>query len=54
MKAVEHEKLANNAKIQDEKKNYLRKIHRIIFELEKRKVIEERKQFMEERKIKNE
>ena len=27
-------------KLRDEKVNYLRKIHRIIFELEKRKIIE--------------
>lgn len=54
MKDIEREKKSNELRVRDQKQNYLRKIHRIIFELEKRKVIEEKKQFMEERKVKNE
>ena len=30
-------------RLRDEKVNYLRKIHKIIFELEKRKIIDEKK-----------
>ena len=41
-------------KLRDEKVNYLRKIHKIIFELEKRKIIEEKKMYKEERDRRNE
>ena len=41
-------------KLRDEKVNYLRKIHKIIFELEKRKVIDEKKMYKEERDRRNE
>jgi len=41
-------------KMRDEKVNYLRKIHKIIFELEKKRIIEEKKEFIEFRKLKNE
>lgn len=34
--------------------NYLRKIHKIIFELEKRKIIDEKKLYKEERDKRNE
>jgi hypothetical protein len=65
MKDIEREKKSNELRVRDQKQNYLRKMynikimiymisHRIIFELEKRKVIEEKKHFMEERKVKNE
>jgi hypothetical protein len=40
-------------KLRDEKVNYLRKIHRIIFELEKRKVIDDKKVHKEERDKRN-
>lgn len=41
-------------KLRDEKVNYLRKIHKIIFELEKRKIIDEKKMYKEERDKRNE
>lgn len=40
-------------KLRDEKFNYLRKIHKIIFELEKRKIIDEKKLYKEERDKRN-
>jgi len=40
-------------KLRDEKVNYLRKIHRIIFELEKRKIIDDKKMHKEERDKRN-
>ena len=40
-------------KLRDEKVNYLRKIHKIIFELEKRKIIDEKKMYKEERDKRN-
>lgn len=40
-------------KLRDEKVNYLRKIHKIIFELEKRKIIEDKKFHKEERDKRN-
>lgn len=41
-------------KLRDEKVNYLRKIHKIIFELEKRKILDEKKVYKEERDKRNE
>ena len=41
-------------KLRDEKVNYLRKIHKIIFELEKRKIIDEKKLYKEDRDRRNE
>jgi hypothetical protein len=41
-------------KLRDQKVNYLRKIHKIIFELEKRKIIDEKKMYKEERDRRNE
>jgi hypothetical protein len=41
-------------KLRDEKVNYLRKIYKIIFELEKRKIIDDKKIFKEERDKRNE
>jgi len=40
-------------KLRDEKVNYLRKIYKIIFELEKRKIIDNKKLYKEERNKKN-
>ena len=41
-------------KLRDEKVNYLRKIYKIIFQLEKRKIIDDKKIFKEERDKRNE
>jgi len=40
-------------KLRDEKVNYLRKIHKIIFELEKRKIIDDKNMQKEERDKRN-
>jgi len=41
-------------KMRDQKVNYLRRIHKTIFELEKKRIIEEKKEYIEFRKAKNE
>jgi len=40
-------------KMRDEKVNYLRKVHKTIFSLEKKRIIEDKKEYMEFRKTKN-
>jgi len=40
-------------KMRDEKVNYLRRIHKTIFELEKKRIIDEKKTYMEFRRAKN-
>jgi len=40
-------------KMRDEKVNYLRKVHKTIFELEKKRIIEDKKEYMDFRKTKN-
>lgn len=49
-KEFENEHLSMYYKLRDEKLNYLRKIHRIIFELEKRKIIDEKKDHLQMRR----
>ncbi|CAD8143499.1 unnamed protein product [Paramecium octaurelia] len=52
-KEFENEHLSMYYKLRDEKLNYLRKIHRIIFELEKRKIIDEKKDHLQMRRQQN-
>ncbi|CAK82042.1 unnamed protein product (macronuclear) [Paramecium tetraurelia] len=52
-KEFENEHLSMYYKLRDEKLNYLRKIHRIIFELEKRKIIDEKKDHLQVRRQQN-
>lgn len=46
-KEYENEQVSLYYKLRDEKITYLRKIHKIIFELEKAKIIDEKNQYKE-------
>ncbi|KAM3145376.1 hypothetical protein pb186bvf_002420 [Paramecium bursaria] len=52
-KEFENQHLSVYYQMRDEKLNYLRKIHRIIFELEKRKIIDEKKEHLQTRRQQN-
>jgi len=52
-KEFENQQKSLYYKMRDEKVNYLRKVHKTIFELEKKRIIEDKKEYMDFRKTKN-